>query len=181
MLSSWCQVAHELSVPAVSTILLSTAAWVSASATGVLLAEALSARPLLALRAAAAAGALGTVLAVTPPHNTNEEFVAQSALRAPIAIATLRPVAGALVTVFVAGQRSPRDHNKVGTRGLIPLPDLYPLSFPAKQLKPAPAGARSAVQKAEPLHAHLRQRLLFSSLGCCMARSALLANPHYWG
>ena len=58
------QVAHELSVPAVSTILASMAAWGCAAATGVLLAEALGARPLAMLRGAAAAGALGTAVAV---------------------------------------------------------------------------------------------------------------------
>lgn len=58
------QVTHELSVPAVSTILLSMLAWAVAAATRMLLGDALAGAPQAGLQGAAAAGALVAAVVV---------------------------------------------------------------------------------------------------------------------
>ena len=59
------QVSHELSVPAVSTMLLSALAWASAGASSVLLREALSQRTWTLLRAVGAVAALCVAVVVS--------------------------------------------------------------------------------------------------------------------
>ncbi len=59
------QVSHELSVPAVSTMLMSMLAWAAAAAASVLLWEALSQRTWAVLRALGALGALSVIAVVS--------------------------------------------------------------------------------------------------------------------
>lgn len=78
------QVSHELSVPAVSTILLSVLAWAVAAAGSVLLWEALSQRTWTLLRALGAVGALcvavGVRNACIGPKKTCNGWIVHEAL-----------------------------------------------------------------------------------------------------
>ena len=74
------QVSHELSVPAVSTMLLSVLAWGAAAASSVLLWEALSQRTWTLLRALGAVGTLCVAVVVSVPALLPEQHACAGGL-----------------------------------------------------------------------------------------------------